>query len=189
MTPQQAAHLKAFSDALDAADYFQVLQVAHSAAPGDIKRAFYRESRIYHPDRVFHLTNEVAKQHINDLYKRITEAYYVLRDDAKRKKYLVDISGPERAAKLRYTEASEVELKAEAQKQRDDEFGTNPKARPHFKTALQEMANGNWPAAERSLKMAITFEPSNPRFKEKLAEVQVKLEEKRKNEAAGFKIR
>lgn len=189
VTPQQAAELKRLFEAFVKMDYFQVLQLAPTATTSEIKRAFYKESRIYHPDRIFHLTDAAAKQHLGDLYKRITEAYYVLRDDAKRKKYLADLGGPERAAKLRFTEASEVEQKNEVVKAREEEFGTNPKARQFFKTALADASNQKWDAAERNIKMALTFEPSNARFKEKLAEVQVEIEKIRKATHSGFTIK
>lgn len=189
VTPQQAQQLAIIADGLDGQDYFQLLQVPQSAVAGEIKRSFYRDSRIYHPDRIFHLTDTKVKEDIGAIYRRITEAYYVLRDDAKRKKYLVDINGPERAAKLRYSEASEAELKAEAKKVVEEEFGTTPKGRQLYKTALQEIEGQQWAAAERNLKSALMYESSNVKFKEKLAQVQVKLEDQRKLSGDSFKIK
>lgn len=189
ITAQQAQQLAIIADGLDGQDYFQLLQVPQSAGAGEIKRSFYRDSRIYHPDRIFHLTDVKVKDDIGAIYRRITEAYYVLRDDAKRKKYLVDINGPERAAKLRYTEASEAELKAEAKKVVEEEFGTTPKGRQLYKTALQEIERQQWSAAERNLKSALMYESSNAKFKEKLAQVQVKLEDQRKLSGDSFKIK
>jgi hypothetical protein len=189
VSPQQAQQLAMIADALDSQDYFQVLQLPTTASPAEIKKSFYRDSRIFHPDRIFHLQDEVVKTNIGSIYKRITEAYYVLRDDAKRKKYLVDIAGPDRAAKLRYTEASEAELKAEAKKVVEEEYGTTPKGRQFFKTALQEIDRQQWAAAERNLKSALMYESSNAKFKEKLALVQSKLDDQRKAGGDSFKIK
>ncbi|MCU0696411.1 MAG: DnaJ domain-containing protein [Myxococcaceae bacterium] len=189
VTPQMAQQLALIADALDGQDYFQLLQVPQTASAAEIKRAFYRDSRVYHPDRVFHLTDAKVKGDIGAIYKRITEAYYVLRDDAKRKKYLVDITGPERATRLRYTEATEAELKAEAKKVVEEEFGTTPKGRQFFKTALQEIDRQQWQAAERSLKSALMYESGNAKFKEKLALVQTKLEDQRKLSGDSFRIK
>lgn len=188
ISPQQAQQLAFIADALDTQDYFQVLQLPQTASPAEIKRSFYRDSRIYHPDRIFHLEDAEPKANIGAIYRRITEAYYVLRDDAKRKKYLVDINGPERASKLRYTEASEAELKAEAKKVVEEEFGTTPKGRQLFKTALQEIERQQWSNAERNLKSALMYESSNAKFKEKLALVQGKLDEQRRS-GDSFKIK
>ncbi|MCC6337906.1 MAG: DnaJ domain-containing protein [Myxococcales bacterium] len=189
LTPQQTQAVAQFVEEMEAQDYFQVLGLPPTATRGDIKKAFYRDSRTYHPDRVFHLADEAAKQDINSIYKRITEAYYVLRDDAKRAKYLTDLNGPERASKLRFTEASEAEQKAEAKKVVEDEFGTVPKARPFFKSALQDIERQNWGSAERNLKMGLTYEPGAARFKEKLAQVQKKLDDQRRASGDAFKIK
>lgn len=186
---QQAAALSKLADGLDTIDYYQSLGLPQSATPGDIKKAFYRESRIYHPDRFFHLPDSQVKTDIGSIYKRITEAYYVLRDDAKRKKYASDMAGPDRAHKLRYTEASETEVKAEARKTVEEEFGTNPKARPFFKTALAELERGNLPAAVSAFKMGLTYEPGNVRFKEKLVEAQKKIEDARRGLGPSYMIK
>ena len=187
--PQQAAALRQLAQGLTAVDYFQMLGLSHAATPGDIKKAFYRESRTYHPDRFFHLEDSQGKSDIGSIYKRITEAYYVLRDDAKRRKYATDLASADRSSKLRYTEATETELKAEARKTVEEEFGTNPKARPFFKTALAEFEKGNLPAAQSALKMGLTYEPGNARFKEKLAEVVKKIEDARRGQAPSFLIK
>jgi curved DNA-binding protein CbpA len=187
--PAQAAALERIAESMSEQDYFQILQLTQTATPGEIKKAFYRESRVYHPDRFFHLPEGEVKTHINTISKRITEAYYVLRDEVKRRKYLTDLAGPQRAEKLRYTEASESELRAEVKKAAEDEFGTNPKSRPFFKSALADIEKQNWSSAERNLKMGLTYEPGNARFKEKMAEVQVKLEASRKNLGDSFKIK
>jgi hypothetical protein len=189
LTPQQVRALAAFVEAMEQQDYFQLLGLPPTATKGEIKKAFYRDSRTYHPDRIFHISDEEAKKKINSIYKRITEAYYVLRDDTKRAKYLADITGPERAKKLRFTEASEAEQKAEAKKAIEEEYGTVPKARPFFKAALQDIERQNWVSAERNLKMGLTYEPGATRFKEKLAEVQKKLDEQRRASGDSFKIK
>ena len=187
--PQQAAALRKLAQGRDALDYFQTLGIAQTATPGEIKKAFYRESRTFHPDRFFHLADSQEKRDIGSIYKRVTEAYYVLRDDTKRKKYLADLAGSERNSKLRYTDATATELKAETRKTVEEEFGTNPKARPFFKTALAEFEKGNLPAAHTALKMGLTYEPGNARFKEKLVEVQTKIEDSRRGQSPSFMIK
>ena len=186
---QQLADLESRCAKLDQLDYFEVLMLERSATPADIKRAFYRESRTYHPDRFFQVDSKELKERINELYKRVTEAYYVLRDDTKRKKYVVDVTGPERAQKLRFTEASEAETKAAAKKEQEEQIGTHPKGRQFFQQAQKDADGGNWSAAERNLKMALTYEPSNARYKERLAEVQKQSQDESRDKGGSFKIR
>ena len=185
----QAAELRALAVALSTIDYFEALGVPQGANSGEIKKAFYRESRTYHPDRFFHLPDSEVKTDIGSIYKRITEAYYVLRDDVKRKKYAADIASTERTTKLRYTDATESEIKAEARKTVEEEFGTNPKSRPFFKTAMAEFDKQNWAAALQNFKMGLTYEPGNTRFKEKLVETQKQIEDQRRVQGPSFLIK
>jgi DnaJ-class molecular chaperone len=185
----QMADLVSRCAQLDQLDYFEVLQLPKEATPADIKKAFYRESRAYHPDRFYQLENKELKDQVHELYKRVTEAYYVLRDDTKRRKYLADVTGPERAQKLRFTEASEAETKAAAKKEVEEQIGTHPKGRHFYQLGTTDLDAGRWSAAERNLKMALTYEPANARYKEKLAEAQKKLNEESKAKGDAFKIK
>src|SRR5438445_10981616 len=109
----------ALAQILDELDYFQILKIGQNASPNEIKAAYYRESRAYHPDRFSTLAAGELKDNIGRIYKRINEAYVCLRDDTKRLKYLADILGPERQKQLRFVDASEPEL----QKEKEQEGG------------------------------------------------------------------
>lgn len=61
-------------------DYYDVLGVEKSASASDLKNAFRRLARKYHPDRS---TEDDAE----DRFKEIQEAYAVLSDDQKRAQY------------------------------------------------------------------------------------------------------
>ena len=174
------------AERLDTLDYFELLGVPTTATAGEVKRAFYKESRAYHPDRFFHLTDEAFKAQVHEVYKRVTEAYYVLRDDVRRKKYLADVTGPDRARKLRFDELAEHETKAAVKQQAVEQIGLTPKGRQQFQIGLTELEKGNLSAAERSLKMALTYEPQNALYKEKLKEVSDRLYEESRGKA--FKI-
>jgi DnaJ-class molecular chaperone len=174
---------------METQDYFQILRVQKGARPAEIQRAFHKSSRAYHPDRYYQLPDLALKEKINRVYKRMTEAYFVLRDEAKRVRYVAEIEGPERDKKLRFSEASETEIKLAAKKQAEEEIGTTPKGRQFYAAGTAEMEAGRWSAAERSLKMAVTYEPANALYKEKLAEAQQKLYEEMKQKGEPFKIK
>ena len=159
---------EALAQILDQVDYFQILKVPQTATPAEIKAAFYRESRVYHPDRYHALPACAFKEQAGRIYKRVTEAYVTLRDDRKRQRYLADLSGPDRERKLRFTEESEQQAKAEKKKQLEEQIGTTLKGRQLYQQAERDLAAERPDAAVRNLKLALSFEPQNERFKEQL---------------------
>ncbi len=189
LTPEQLVELEVITSTMDQLDYFELLRVEKGATPSEIKRAFYASSRTWHPDRFYHVQIPALKDRVHELYKRLTEAYAVLREDGKRQKYLADVTGLDRAQKLRFTEASEAEARAQKKKEQEEQLGTTPKGRQFYTTGAADLEAGRFAAAERNLKMALTFEPSNARFKEKLKEAQDKLLEESRNDGGTFKIR
>ena len=162
--PQFEIEVQVISQAVEDMDYFQILKLSQESSAGELKKAYYRESRLYHPDRYYHLPASPLKTQIDKIYKRITEAYTVLRDPEKRGQYLEGINGPDRESKLRYTEASEADQKQQAYERE----GKTPQARQAFKAAQADMAAERWEAAVRNLKTAIMYDSENPYFKEQL---------------------
>jgi curved DNA-binding protein CbpA len=171
--------VETLAGALDQLDYFGILKVPQGATPADIKAAYYRESRAYHPDRFAAVPDAAFRELVGRIYRRVNEAYTVLRDDKKRAKYLADVNGPERAKKLRFTEADEAQVKEEQKKKLEEQLGTTPNGRKFYAAALLEIQGQRWEAAHRSLKSALMYEPGNARFKEQLAAVESNLEKSR----------
>ena len=62
-------------------DYYQTLEVPSDASQDDIKKAFRRLSRKFHPDVAANKADAERK------FKDINEAYQVLKDPEKRRKY------------------------------------------------------------------------------------------------------
>ena len=67
--------------AVEFRDYYEVLGIGRDASQADVKKAFRKLARVYHPD--------VAKDKstAEEKFKEINEAYEVLSDPEKRKKY------------------------------------------------------------------------------------------------------
>src|SRR3972149_5353830 len=68
-------------------DYYEVLGVPRAAPKDEIKRAFRRLAKQYHPDMA-----KGDKKQAEERFKELSEAYEVLADDDKRKLY--DAYGP-----------------------------------------------------------------------------------------------
>src|SRR5512137_673160 len=179
MDAQFLMEVEMLSTVLDQLDYYGVLKLEPGAGVAEVKAAYYRESRTFHPDRYAAVESAEVREMIGRVYRRINEAYTVLRDDRKRVKYLADVSGPERLKKLRFTEAEESEVQAAQKRKVEEQLGQTPNGRKFYAAALIEIAAQRWEAAERALKGALMYEATNPRFKEQLALVQAELEKTR----------
>ena len=179
MDAQFLIEVETLATVLDQLDYYGVLKLTPGAGAADVKAAYYRESRLYHPDRYAAVESAEVREMIGRVYRRINEAYTVLRDDRKRTKYLADVTGPDRLNKLRFTEAEESEVQAEQKRKQEEQLGQTPNGRKFFAAALVEINAQRWEAAERAIKGALMYEATNPRFKEALAMVQAELEKTR----------
>jgi len=179
MDAQFLIEVETLAMVLDQLDYYGVLKLQPGAGTADVKAAYYRESRAYHPDRYAAVESAELRENIGRIYRRINEAYTILRDDQKRTRYLADVTGPDRAKKLRFTEAEESAVASEQKKKIEEVFGMTPNGRKFFATAQLEMQAGRWEPAERALKSAMMYEPGNAKFKEALATVQAELEKTR----------
>ncbi len=80
-------------------DYYQILQLKPTATTAEIKAAYRRLAKLFHPDK-----NPFAEEK----FKQIKEAYETLIDTAKRNKY---------DAKRNYTSTIQVKKKETAKKQ------------------------------------------------------------------------
>ena len=150
-------------------DYYQLLDLRRDASAGEVKRAYHNGSRNFHPDANRHLAGELrAASHA--IAKRITEAYAVLRDPRRRQAYdrSLEDGTPTR---MQLADASAEADRRSAQ----ERGGRTPQGRQFFKLAEADIARGNWGAAERNLRTALTFEPDNALFKERLAQAKQAL--------------
>jgi DnaJ-class molecular chaperone len=179
MDAQFLIEVETLAATLDQLDYYGVLKIPQSATPPEIKAAYYRESRAFHPDRYAAVQSAEVRELVGRIYRRVNEAYTVLRDDHRRAKYLADVSGPDRARKLRFTEADEAQVKEEQKKKLEEQLGQTPNGRKFYAAALTEIQAARWDAAERALKSALMYEPGNVKFKEQLQAVQGELEKTR----------
>lgn len=179
MDPQFAIEVEALAGALDQLDYFGVLKLPQTATPPEIKAAYYRESRAYHPDRFAAYPDPAFRELVGKIYRRVNEAYTVLRDDRRRLKYVADLNGPDRARKLRFTEADEAQVKEEQKRKLEEQLGQTPNGRKFYAAALVELQAGRLEPALRALRSALMYEPGNARFKEQVAAIEKQLESSR----------
>jgi DnaJ-class molecular chaperone len=159
------AEIKALVKFMDELDYYQILEVPRDAPASAIKQGYYAVSRRYHPDANRALRGE-ARRNLEHVAKRVTEAYSVLHNARRRRAYDGQLAKNHHAVRIRLAEAdSQAEKKT-----LEDHLGTTPNGRRFFSLARGDIGRNDLDSAIRNLQMALTYEPANQFFKQKLKE-------------------
>lgn len=145
-------------------DYYQILKVDRTAPLPEVKKAFFRESQAYHPDRFYGASDEELKNAVMTVYKRVAEAYAVVKDPELRAKYDQQLANGNRRLDRR-------EASAPAGVQADPK-AKNPQAQKYLQLGLMALRKGDLNGAEMNLKFALNFEPGNEGIQKKLKEAQ-----------------
>jgi len=69
------------------AGYYKILALRESAPFDEIKRAYHKAVKEFHPDRYSYLDSEHLRHKLNTIFNFITEAYAILSDPEKKKQY------------------------------------------------------------------------------------------------------
>ena len=69
-------------------DYYQILGVSRQAGDIEIKKQFFKQAKLHHPDIVHSKKQSAAEYKLSqERFKEINEAYQVLSDAETRKSY------------------------------------------------------------------------------------------------------
>ncbi len=167
--------------------YYGVLGVKNLAPIHEIKSAYYKSAKKYHPDMHFQLEDDVLKDKLNDIFTYVYEAYATLSNPQKRKEYdklsalkpakLISQSDKARALfeegkiQLRKNNYPEAELLFGQAAYFD---GTIPEYHYYYGLTLMEL--NKFKHAEKAIKRALKFDPKNADYLAKLGFVYLKLD-------------
>jgi curved DNA-binding protein CbpA len=117
--------------------YYDILDVGVNAPLSEIKKAYLRMVRQYHPDMSYDLPSPDVKKKIEELFTFINNAYKTLSDETKREQY--------NASLLKRTP--------------DTIRGEKTKAEEQFKRGVMELKAGNFWGAADFLRGATRIDP------------------------------
>lgn len=72
---------------LDSLDFYTILKVDHRASKDDVKKAYYRVAREFHPDRHLSFSSDTLKKKLNSIFSYLTQAYRVLSHEDSKREY------------------------------------------------------------------------------------------------------
>lgn len=152
------AYLDRVEPALAELDHFELLDVGHEAADGDIQRAFHLMASRLHPD-LYRLTiSPEDHERLNIVYGRIAEAYQTLRDPEARDRYLRGAARERADAAPCGSSDPDAAVKL-----------LSPKAQRLYRRAMAALRTGDTTSAMLNLKMALTQHPQSALLEEALA--------------------
>jgi tetratricopeptide (TPR) repeat protein len=138
-------------ESLGIQSYYEVLGVNHSASAEEIKKAYFRLAKLYHPDRHFEPQMSDMKKKLEALFTRLHEAYETLSSPVARNKYNVSrASGSAQHGAATRTGAGTTDTKAAAAIQFDE--------------GMKQYAVGNYWAADEAFQEACRLEPDNAEY-------------------------
>lgn len=153
-----------------ASSHYQVLGVAQSAKPGEIKLAYYALARRLHPDRLRHEADEALRQQVDIAFAKITEAYDVLKDSTARASYDLKLAAQRSqtgAASRAGSETASADERArqQASPSLSRETAQLSRAEEKFQQGLAALQKENHKLARQLLGEAALLAPNQARFR------------------------
>ena len=160
-----AAHVSTLAASLDHIDYYRLLGVGQESSADDVKRAYHKAAGIYHPD-AHRVADEQVRACLHKIFKRMSEAYRVLNDHGRRKRYDAQLAkgGTQRLVETKRDQAGP--------KSPDATLKT-PAGKRCFMEAIKFMKQKNYGQAKLNLQLALNYEGQGCKaVKDKIAELE-----------------
>ena len=132
-------------------DHYQMLGVARSATPQELKKAYFRLAKVYHPDRHLEADMGDMKETLESLFAGIHDAYRTLNDPEQRHNY-------DGASAVKPAPTAQYEEK------RPEEYVENyakkaGMAAAYFEAGMKDFSVGNYWGAAESFAWAARLDP------------------------------
>ncbi len=172
---------------LNSINYYDILGIKDDASLDEIKSAYYKKTKEFHPDRHFHLPSDTLKNKLISLFSFLTKAYETLSDQKMKLEYDKSLSsgtmpmetsnselaraqfieGKEALREAFYTEATELFRKAI--------YHDSSAAVYHFCLGLVLEKEKKYQDAEESIRTALQLEPFNADYIAELGHIYLEL--------------
>ncbi len=116
-TPEQQEFQKqidevlVFGQKISALNYYQILQVSLDSSAIEVKEAYFKLARKYHPDLFSRNLSAEMKNKVGDIFDKITKSYHTLTDDNKRQEYNKKLDSPKKGSKKDLEKRAEIKFR------------------------------------------------------------------------------
>jgi len=170
-------------EVMNRTDYYSLLSVERTAKIAEVKKAYRKLSRIFHPDQHFRKVTPEFSRKLQEVFKQINIAYQVLSNDERRRTYATQLKekGVEGAGEeLRLEVARKIYtgpklklgLKEDKKKAKDEKLkrlfaNVQSRSAPEHvqkaerlcQLALQEIRKKNFKSARTNVRLALQLDP------------------------------
>lgn len=166
--------------------YYGILGVKEHAPLSEIKKAYYRVAKKYHPDTHFSISDDSLKGKLGDIFSYIYIAYATLSNPVKRKEYDASITvrpskltSNQDKAKAKFDEGKQ-ELKKRNYSDAELLFGQAvyfdaTMSEYHYYYGLTLLRQNRFKDAGTAIEKALRLEPRNPDYLAELGIVLLEL--------------
>lgn len=195
LSPGQRMAINATWEGIDANTCYEMLLLPRSADVSAIKKAYYKLSKEFHPDKFYRKNLGPYKEKLEIIFNKVNEAYRVLSDTAGRAEYdqlVFGTDGRDAATQSKATKTVDFVPRSERAKEVARQVkagirtrgGTRKKASPKFLQEFKKdlatkilrskallkageiaLETGQFSEAAANLQMAMTLDPRNTKAK------------------------
>lgn len=87
LTPDQQQRIDAFHSSLESRDAFELLEIGRDADERAVKRAYFKLSKEFHPDRYFGKELGDYRERLTKIFRALKAAFELLSDSERRRAY------------------------------------------------------------------------------------------------------
>jgi len=169
--------------------YHEILGVGVEADARTIKRAYFRLSKQFHPDRYFRRNIGPYAERLERVFRRVAEAYELLSDPTTRAEIQRSLGGGGGEAQpgvgagsAAATAPARGAKEARSRRRRVPTFSPltrallqrRAKAKGLFESGMAAFAAERWVEAAGAVRLAIAFDPHNEHYRRRFGEVREK---------------
>jgi curved DNA-binding protein CbpA len=168
-------------------DHYSILGIEKGATPDQIRRAYYKTAKEFHPDKHFYISSGTLKSKLSEVFFYITEAYKTLSDPKLREQYnqTSKVSTPKiktnnlEKARLRFQEGKVAFKKGiysdAVELFRQAAYLDSSVAGYHFYLSLAYEKQKNFHDAQKEIIKAIKLDPFNADYISELGYIYLGL--------------
>jgi len=145
--------------ALAARDHYQVLGVTVTSTAQQIKHAYFRLAKSYHPDRHFDPAMTDMKSKLEALFDRIHKAYTTLSDQVRRAEYDTAAANKSAQPQPQRPAASNEFVEKRGEDYQEHYKEDAARAAEQFKNGVKEFKVGNYWGAVEAFSWAVRLDP------------------------------